>query len=204
MLIGGEEDRGFFFKNDLSRRRSAFSLRNRSNSARSSTSRTRLAPAAEGLARNTHRPSNCALTPISAATCTTGRPVSATSRTASARNSGVYLLRVPAMRTSSRATTVTRSMSTRTGQPTLDQVQAERFNRTLLNEWAYVQAWTCSWLRHQGLDRFLDHHNTRRGHSALGGRPPTSRLPVRLQRVRSRQLGRVSNVAVVGVRLFGS
>jgi len=54
--------------------------------------------------------------------------------------------------------------------------KAERFNRTLLNEWAYAHAWTSNNLRTRGLDRFLTHYNTRRGHSALGGRPPTSRL----------------------------
>ncbi|WP_261860803.1 integrase core domain-containing protein, partial [Mycobacterium marinum] len=29
-----------------------------------------------------------------------------------------------------------------------------------------------------GLDQFLRRYNTRRGHSALGGRPPISRLAV--------------------------
>jgi transposase InsO family protein len=54
--------------------------------------------------------------------------------------------------------------------------KAERFNRTLLTEWAYARAWTSNNLRRRGLDRFLIRYNTRRGHSALGGRPPTSRL----------------------------
>jgi len=54
--------------------------------------------------------------------------------------------------------------------------KAERFNRTLLTEWAYARPWTSNHLRHRGLDRFLHHYNTRRGHSALGGRPPISRL----------------------------
>jgi len=54
--------------------------------------------------------------------------------------------------------------------------KAERFNRTLLTEWAYARAWTSNNLRRRGLDRFLNHYNTRRGHSALGGRPPISRL----------------------------
>lgn len=54
--------------------------------------------------------------------------------------------------------------------------KAERFNRTLLTEWAYARAWTSNRLRHLGLDRFLNHYNTRRGHSALGGHPPISRL----------------------------
>jgi len=54
--------------------------------------------------------------------------------------------------------------------------KAERFNRTLLTEWAYARAWTSNSLRRRGLDRFHAHYNTRRGHSALGGRPPISRL----------------------------
>jgi len=54
--------------------------------------------------------------------------------------------------------------------------KAERFNRTLLAEWAYARAWTSNNARTRDLDRFLHHYNTRRGHSALGGRPPASRL----------------------------
>jgi transposase InsO family protein len=54
--------------------------------------------------------------------------------------------------------------------------KAERFNRTLLTEWAYARPWTSNNLRQRGLDRFLTHYNTRRGHSALGGQPPISRL----------------------------
>jgi transposase InsO family protein len=54
--------------------------------------------------------------------------------------------------------------------------KAERFNRTLLTEWAYARPWTSNSLRRRGLDRFLLRYNTRRGHSALGGRPPASRL----------------------------
>ncbi len=55
--------------------------------------------------------------------------------------------------------------------------KAERFNRTLLTEWAYAKAWTSNRSRARSLDTFLSFYNTRRGHSALGGRPPTSRLP---------------------------
>jgi transposase InsO family protein len=54
--------------------------------------------------------------------------------------------------------------------------KAERFNRTLLTEWAYARPWTSNTSRRRGLDRFLAHYNTRRGHSALGGQPPISRL----------------------------
>jgi transposase InsO family protein len=54
--------------------------------------------------------------------------------------------------------------------------KAERFNRTLLTEWAYARPWTSNTARARALDRFLVHYNTRRGHSALGGHPPISRL----------------------------
>ncbi|GAB3032574.1 IS481 family transposase [Mycobacterium bourgelatii] len=56
--------------------------------------------------------------------------------------------------------------------------KVERFNRTLLTEWAYASAWSSNSLRTRGLDQFLHHYNTRRGHSALGGKPPISRLAV--------------------------
>ena len=54
--------------------------------------------------------------------------------------------------------------------------KAERFNRTLQNEWAYAKAWLSNRERTAALTAFLDRYNTRRGHSALGGRPPISRL----------------------------
>jgi len=54
--------------------------------------------------------------------------------------------------------------------------KAERFNRTLLTEWAYARAWASNSLRTRDLDRFLRRYNTQRGHSALGGKPPISRL----------------------------
>jgi transposase InsO family protein len=54
--------------------------------------------------------------------------------------------------------------------------KAERFNRTLLSEWANDRAWTSNTARTQALDRFIQHDNTRRGRSALGGRPPLTGL----------------------------
>ncbi|HEY0507184.1 MAG TPA: IS481 family transposase [Blastococcus sp.] len=54
--------------------------------------------------------------------------------------------------------------------------KAERFNRTLQTEWAYARAWTCNDDRTVALDGWLEHYNTARSHSALGGRPPISRL----------------------------
>jgi transposase InsO family protein len=54
--------------------------------------------------------------------------------------------------------------------------KAERFNRTLQTEWAYATAWTTNDQRTAALDSWLNHYNTARSHSALGGRPPVSRL----------------------------
>jgi transposase InsO family protein len=54
--------------------------------------------------------------------------------------------------------------------------KAERFNRTLLTEWAYARAWTYNHQRTRALDNYLRRYNTQRGHSALAGRPPVSRL----------------------------
>ena len=54
--------------------------------------------------------------------------------------------------------------------------KAERFNRTLLAEWAYSRTWTSNRQRTRALDSWLRRYNTRRGHSALGGQPPITRL----------------------------
>ncbi len=54
--------------------------------------------------------------------------------------------------------------------------KVERFNRTLLAEWAYSQVFTSNAERAGCLTSFLEHYNTRRRHSSLGGLPPISRL----------------------------
>jgi transposase InsO family protein len=54
--------------------------------------------------------------------------------------------------------------------------KAERFNRTLRTEWAYATGWTSNDQRTAALDAWLEHYNTARSHSSLGGRPPISRL----------------------------
>ena len=54
--------------------------------------------------------------------------------------------------------------------------KAERFNRTLQNEWAYARCWLSNDQRTAELTEFLDRYKTRRGHSALGGHPPIRRL----------------------------
>jgi transposase InsO family protein len=54
--------------------------------------------------------------------------------------------------------------------------KVERFNRTLQTEWAYRQVFTTNHQRTTALAPWLEHYNTQRRHSALGGLPPTSRL----------------------------
>ena len=54
--------------------------------------------------------------------------------------------------------------------------KVERFNRTLQTEWAYRQVFTTNAERTAALAPWLEHYNTRRRHSALGGHPPISRL----------------------------
>lgn len=54
--------------------------------------------------------------------------------------------------------------------------KVERFNRTLLEEWAYVRLYTSNSERLRVLPRWLNFYNRRRPHTALGGKPPASRL----------------------------
>jgi transposase InsO family protein len=54
--------------------------------------------------------------------------------------------------------------------------KVERLNRTLLTEWAYRQIFTTNDERSAALAPWLEHYNTQRRHSALGGLPPVSRL----------------------------
>jgi transposase InsO family protein len=54
--------------------------------------------------------------------------------------------------------------------------KVERFNRTLLEEWAYAKLYRSNDQRLAALPRWVDTYNRRRPHTALGGRPPISRL----------------------------
>lgn len=54
--------------------------------------------------------------------------------------------------------------------------KVERLNRTLATEWAYRQVFTSNAERAAALAPWLEHYNTERRHSALGGKPPISRL----------------------------
>lgn len=51
--------------------------------------------------------------------------------------------------------------------------KVERFNRTLQTEWAYRQVFTSNQQRADALAPCLEHYNTERRHTALGGLAPT-------------------------------
>lgn len=53
--------------------------------------------------------------------------------------------------------------------------KVERFNRTLLEEWAYVRVYASDDERTAALDDWLHIYNHHRGHTAIGG-PPISRV----------------------------
>jgi transposase InsO family protein len=54
--------------------------------------------------------------------------------------------------------------------------KVERLNRTLATEWAYRQVFTSNDHRAAALAPWLEYYNTVRRHSALGGKPPISRV----------------------------
>ena len=54
--------------------------------------------------------------------------------------------------------------------------KVERFNRTLLEEWAYQPQATSNARRRQLLQEWLHLYNYHRAHTALGGRPPVDRV----------------------------
>ncbi|OBB71566.1 IS481 family transposase [Mycobacterium sp. 852014-52144_SCH5372336] len=55
--------------------------------------------------------------------------------------------------------------------------KVERFHRTLADEWAYARLYTSDAERCQEYPRWLHNYNHHRGHTALGGQPPASRVP---------------------------
>lgn len=54
--------------------------------------------------------------------------------------------------------------------------KAERFNRTLLDEWAYVRLYRSNARRSAALTAWLHKYNHHRAHASLGGLPPISRV----------------------------
>jgi transposase InsO family protein len=55
--------------------------------------------------------------------------------------------------------------------------KAERFNRTLLDEWAYQRDYNSNAERLQALTVWLEDYNWHRPHSSIGNHPPATRLP---------------------------
>jgi transposase InsO family protein len=53
--------------------------------------------------------------------------------------------------------------------------KVERFNRTLLNEWAYKRLYTSEPARRAALPAWLHIYNHHRPHTGIGGRPPITR-----------------------------
>jgi transposase InsO family protein len=54
--------------------------------------------------------------------------------------------------------------------------KVERYHRTLADEWAYARPYTSETRRRAALPGWLHTYNNHRGHTALGGRPPASRV----------------------------
>jgi transposase InsO family protein len=54
--------------------------------------------------------------------------------------------------------------------------KVERFNRTLLDEWAYVRLYTSNRERASALPDYLHLYNHHRAHTALGLQAPISRV----------------------------
>ncbi|MEV7983593.1 IS481 family transposase [Streptomyces sp. NPDC086519] len=55
--------------------------------------------------------------------------------------------------------------------------KVERFNRTLLDEWAYARPYRSEQERRDTFPEWLHTYNHHRGHTALKGQPPASRVP---------------------------
>ena len=54
--------------------------------------------------------------------------------------------------------------------------KVERLHQTMAREWAYGLTYRSSDARAAALPHWLDHYNEHRPHSALGNRPPISRV----------------------------
>lgn len=55
--------------------------------------------------------------------------------------------------------------------------KVERYNRTMLEEWAYAKPYTSETQRVAAFPEWLHHYNHHRGHTSLKGQPPASRVP---------------------------
>ncbi|MGO3362291.1 MAG: IS481 family transposase [Corynebacterium sp.] len=54
--------------------------------------------------------------------------------------------------------------------------KVERFNRTLMNEWAYARPYLSESSREAVYEQFLHHYNHHRAHTAIGGLTPSARV----------------------------
>lgn len=54
--------------------------------------------------------------------------------------------------------------------------KVERFNRTLMTEWAYARPYLSEASREQVYGEFIDHYNRRRAHTGIGGLAPMDRV----------------------------
>lgn len=55
--------------------------------------------------------------------------------------------------------------------------KVERYNRTMLDEWAYARPYTSETERIAAFDDWLHRYNHHRGHTSLRGLPPAARVP---------------------------
>jgi transposase InsO family protein len=55
--------------------------------------------------------------------------------------------------------------------------KVERFHRTLADEWAYARPYRSDTARCDAYPTWLHTYNHLRGHTALAGKPPASRVP---------------------------
>ncbi|MCX4808938.1 IS481 family transposase [Streptomyces sp. NBC_01214] len=55
--------------------------------------------------------------------------------------------------------------------------KVERLNRTLLDEWPYARPYRSEQERRDAFPQWLHTYNHHRGHTALAGKPPASRIP---------------------------
>jgi transposase InsO family protein len=54
--------------------------------------------------------------------------------------------------------------------------KVERFHRTMTDGWAFTRFYSSEQARRKALPAFLHHYNHHRSHTAIGGRPPITRL----------------------------
>ena len=60
--------------------------------------------------------------------------------------------------------------------PIQNDIWAERFNKTLLAEWAYVRRYDTNQARLDALPGFIDRYNCQRPHGSLNGQSPMTVL----------------------------